>query len=98
MTIFEIRITDVTAKSYRCGLTDQNLQKGENLNKRKQLQTCLEARQNVTPLIFSTEGSMGKETHVAVKRLTALLSNNWDREYEEKCGYVRARLSLSLTR
>ena len=30
MTIFDVRITNVTAKSYRDGSTDQNLQKGEN--------------------------------------------------------------------
>ena len=33
MTIFDVRITDVTAKSYRDGTTTANLQKGENLKK-----------------------------------------------------------------
>ena len=41
---------------------------------------------------------MGKETNAAVKRLAALLSKKWDREYAAVCGYVRARLSLSLAR
>ena len=39
---------------------------------------------------------MGRETQASVKRLVALLSNKWDREYEEIYGYVKARLSLSL--
>ena len=41
---------------------------------------------------------MGKETNAVVKRLAALLSKKWDREYAAVCGYVRARLSLSLAR
>ena len=41
MTIFDVRITDVTAKSYRDGTTTANLQKRENLNKKKHLKTCL---------------------------------------------------------
>ena len=41
---------------------------------------------------------MGKETKAAVKRLAALLSKKLDREYAETCGYVQARLSLSLER
>ena len=48
MTIFDVRITDVTAKSYRDCLTNLNLQKWENLKKKKHikacLETCLEAR------------------------------------------------------
>ena len=52
MTIFDVRITDVTAKSYRDGSTDSNLQKGENLKKRKHLKAFLEARQNFNPLVF----------------------------------------------
>ena len=62
MTIFDVRITNITAKTYRDGSTDQNLQKGENLKIRKHLKACLEARRSFTPLVFSAEGCMGKET------------------------------------
>ena len=86
MTIFDVQITDVTAKSYRDSTTTANLQKGENLKKRKYLKACLEARQSFTPLVFSAEGCMGKETNAAVKRLAVLLSNKWDREYVAVCG------------
>ena len=79
MTIFDVRITDVTAKSYRDGTTTANLQKGENLKKKKHLKACLKARRSFTPLVFSAEGCMGKETNAAVKRLAALLSKKWDR-------------------
>ena len=39
---------------------------------------------------------MGKETNAAVRRLAALLSKKWGREYVVVRGDVRARLSLSL--
>ena len=40
---------------------------------------------------------MGRETQEAIKRLAALLSNKWDREYIDTCRYVRQRLSLILS-
>ena len=70
----------------------------ENLKKKKHLKACLDARRSFTLLIFSAEGCMGKETNAVVKRLAALLSRKWDREYAAVCGYVRACLSLSLAR
>ena len=98
MTIFDVRITDVTSNSYRDGTTTANLQKGENPKKRKHLKACLEARQSFTLMVFSAEGCIGKEMNVAVKRLAAILSKKWDREYAAVYRYVRARLSLSLAR
>ena len=41
---------------------------------------------------------MRKETNPEVKRLGELLSKKWDKEYAAVCGYVIARLSLSLAR
>ena len=41
---------------------------------------------------------MGKEKNVTVRRLAALLSQKWDREYSAVCGYVQSRLSISLAR
>ena len=67
MTIFDVHITDVTAKSYRDGTTTANLQKGENLKKKKHLKACLKARRSFTLLVFSAEGRMEKETNAAVK-------------------------------
>ena len=67
MTTFDVQITDIIANSYRDGTTTANLQKGKNRKKRKHLRAYLEARRNFTPLVFSAEGCMGKETNAAVK-------------------------------
>ena len=53
MMILDVRITNVTTVSYKGGTTNQTLKKGENIKKQKNLQACLEARQNFTPLVFS---------------------------------------------
>ena len=60
MTIFDVRIADVTAASYEGGSTNQTLHEGENTKKRKHLQACLESHQKFTPLVFSAEGCMGR--------------------------------------
>ena len=39
---------------------------------------------------------MGEDKKTETKQLTAALSNKWDREYLETCGYVQDRLSLNL--
>ena len=80
MTIFDVRITNFMATSYLGRYTYHALQTGENINKRKHLQAFLEARKNFTPLVFSKERCMGRETQVSVKRMAALLRNNWDQE------------------
>ena len=67
-TIFDVRITDVTAKSYRDGSNNQNLQKGENLNTRKAPQ----GQPKLHPPVVFSAGSMRKETQVAVRRLAVL--------------------------
>ena len=41
MSIFNFRIANITAASYEVGSTNQILQKGGNIKKRKHLQACL---------------------------------------------------------
>ena len=40
----------------------------------------------------------GAEALAAQRRLSALLSYNLERKYSEMCGFVRARMSLSIVR
>ena len=96
--IFDIRITDVDAKSHRSMSTLMVLQKHEREKKDKYLQPCLDRRRHFTPLVFSVDGAMGPEADAAVKRLSSLLADKWRRQYLEVCGFVRSRLSLALAR
>ena len=98
MMIFDISITDVTATGYQVRSMDHALQTEDNTKKRNHLQYYLDTQHNFTPLVFSVEEYMGRETQAEIKRLASLLSNEWERQYSDMCGYMMARLLLSLSR
>ena len=47
-------------------------------------------------MFYSAEGIPGVEALATQKRLAALLSYKLKREYSERCGFVRARMSLAI--
>ena len=49
-------------------------------------------------MAYSADGIPGAEVLAAQKRLAALLGYNLKQEYSEMCGFVRARMSLSILR
>ena len=49
-------------------------------------------------MVYSADGLPGAEALAAQKRLAALISYKLKREYSEVCGFVRARMSLSIVR
>jgi len=96
--VFDIRITDTEAPSYRRMDPAKVLKKHEKEKKDKYLEACLARRRQFTPLVFSVDGLRSKETDAASKRISTLLSKKWNRSYSDVCGYVRSRLSLALVR
>ena len=74
------------------------LAKVEKENKDLYLQACLEFRITFTPMVDSADEIPRADTLAAQKRLAALLSYKLKREYSEMCGFVRARMSLSIVR
>ena len=49
-------------------------------------------------MVYSAGGITRAKALAAQKRVAALLSYNLNREYSEKCGFVRARISLAIVR
>ena len=49
-------------------------------------------------MVYSADGLPGADALAAQKRLAALISYKLKREYSEMCGFVRARMSLSIVR
>ena len=96
--VFDIRVTDTEAPSYRRMDPHKVLKKHEKEKKDKYLDACLARRRQFTPLVFSVDGLRSRETDSACKRLSVLLANKWNRKYPHVCGYVRSRLSLALAR
>ena len=53
---------------------------------------------NFTPLVFSTDGMMGKEAQAFTKRLAHHLTLRWRRPYSRVLGYMKVRLSIACVR
>ena len=49
-------------------------------------------------MVYSADGIPGTEAVSAQQHLASLLSNKLKQEYLEMCGFVRARMSLSVVR
>ena len=96
--IFDVRVTDTDQPSQRGMAPDKVLEKHEREKKDKYAAACAARQRSFTPLVFSVDGLLGKETSAAVKRLASLLSKKWSSKYSAVCGFLRARLSLALVR
>ncbi len=53
-------------------------------------------RSNITPLVFSTTGSIGKEGTTFYKRLADMLPRKQERPYSVVMGWIRCRLSFAI--
>ncbi len=96
--IFDIRVTDTDAPSYRSMDPHKILAKQEREKKAKYNAPCLARRRTFTPLVFSVDGLRGAEATAATKKLASLLAAKWKRTYSEVCGFVRSRLAITLVR
>ena len=96
--IFDMRITDPEARSYRNKDHDKVLAAQEKEKKDKYLRSCHEQRKDFTPMVYTVDGVAGREARAAERRVALFLSEKWNRQYSEMAGYVRARMSLSVVR
>jgi hypothetical protein len=96
--IFDVRIADTDAPTYRGQDPKKVLARHEKEKKDKYLDACIERRRQFTPLVYSVDGMMGSEARAASKRLASHLANKWKRAYSDVCGYVLSRQSLALVR
>ena len=53
--MFDIRIVNLDASSYRHMIPEKALAKAEKENKDLYLQACLKHRHNFTPMVYSTD-------------------------------------------
>ena len=96
--IFDIRVTDTDAASYRRKDPAKVLGDQEKAKKLKYGEACREAHRHFTPLVFSVDGLEGTEAKAARKRLASRLAAKWGRNYSQVCGFVRSRLAMALAR
>ena len=96
--IFDMRITDTDAKSYRKKDFGKVLLQHEKEKKDKYLRTCLELRKDFTPMVYSVDGIAGREARNAEKRLATHLASKWNRGYSQMVYYVRVRMAIAVVR
>ena len=96
MTIFDMRITDTDARSYRKKEFAKVLEQHEKEKKDKYLQNCLEMWKDFTPMIYSMDGIACREAWNVEKRLATHLASKWKREYSQMVYYVRVRMAIAV--
>ena len=96
--LFDIRVVDTDARSYRARTPHDVLSIAEGEKKRKYLQACQDRRAMFTPLCVSVDGMLGSEAAFFVKRMSDFLAAKWERSYSVVSGWVRARLSFAILR
>ena len=96
--LFDIRVVDTDAQSYRNRTPLAVLCSAECDKKRKYLQACLDRRATFTPLCVSVDGMMGHEAAMFLKRIADLLSAKWETDYGLVMGWIRTRLSFVILR
>jgi hypothetical protein len=96
--IIDVRVTNTDAKSQRHKDPDKILAQHEREKKRKYLEPCLKQRRHFTPFVVSTDGLLGREATLFLKRLASVLSDKWHQPYSVVCGFVRSRMSIAIAR
>jgi hypothetical protein len=96
--IFDMRITDTDARSYRKRDFGKVLLQYEKEKKDKYLWTCLELQKDFMPMVYSVDGIAGREARNAKKRLTTHLASKWNRGYSQIVYYVRVWMAIAVVR
>ena len=95
-TLFDIRVVDIDAWSYRAHSLRDVLGLAEVEKKRKYLQACQDRRVTFTPLGVSVDGMLCSEAEYFIKRLGDFLAARWERPYSVVMGWVRAHVSFAI--
>ncbi|EJK60110.1 hypothetical protein THAOC_19600 [Thalassiosira oceanica] len=62
--------------------------------KDKYLRKCLERRKHFTPLVFSVDGTAGREAKKAMKHLASMLAKKWERPHGQVAHFVKTSMAI----
>ena len=96
--LFDIRVIDTDAQSYRHQTPPQVLTTAEREKKNKYSAACEERRALFTRLCISVDGLLGRETTRFLQRLAERLSLMWQRSYSTTISWIRTRLTFAVIR
>ena len=94
---FDVRVTHVNSMSNQKKSTQTIFQEQENEKKRKYQQRILDVEMGTfTPLVFGTNGGMGKECQMFLKNLAEKLSHKNGEPYNIVMSWLRTRISFEI--
>ena len=96
---FDVKVFNPYAKSYRDSPLATCYRKCELQNKQSYEEHIREVEHgSLTPLIFSTQGGMSKETTTMYKRLASLISIKKSQLYSKAMSWIRCLIGFALLR
>ena len=96
---FDIRVMHVNFSSQAQKSTQKIFKSHEDSKKREYLERVLNVEHGFfTPLVFGTNGGMGKECQMFMKHLATLLAEKSDERYSDTVTWMRTRTSGGRTR
>ena len=96
--MFDVRILDSDSPSYSNKSPQSVVAAAEIEKKRKYSAACESHHCSFTPLCFTIDGLMGKESKSFLKCLAEGLSTRWNIHYSVSMNWVRTKLSFALLR
>ena len=98
-TFFDINVTHMNAASYRNLSQEQILKYQESKKERRYNQRVMEVEGvSFTPLVFGTNGTIGKECNTFISNLATKLFVKRNEQYANIVNWIRTRYSVSLLR
>ena len=95
----DVRVFDLNAQRYRGLELHKCFKRNEDEKKRMYNQRVLEVENaTFTPLVFATNGGMGRECRTFFKRLAQMISEKRHIDYAVASNFIRTKLSFSLLR
>ena len=92
-------MTHVNSSSQAQKSTQQVFKSHEDSKKREYLERVLNIEHGVfTPLVFGTNGGMGRECQMFVKHLATMLAEKTGDKYSDTVTWLRTRISMDILR
>ena len=99
LAFFDVKVFNPNAKSNKKFSLPSCYQHHERIKKRAYEQRIIELEHGTfTPLIFSTNGGMGRLSVIFYRRLASMLADKRHQCYATTMGWLRCHLSFSLLR
>lgn len=92
----DIGVVNLLTRSYEKKDWEQPIQRVEKEKIQKYRAACMAQCRLFTPFVCTTDGIIGEEAMGVLNRIAKKLAKKWHSPYSEVCGFVRARMGISI--